>query len=289
VKTILVPSDFSANAENALQYAIRMSLITGANLVVFHCYLPPLSAITHAKTEVEREMRIKNDMDILAEQLQLQAANAYRKLGMAKVPKSTKFGVEMGSLVVEKIIEVAKTQKADLIIMGTHGASGLSNRLFGSNTSNTIAKSNIPVLAIPVNWEFEEIQSIVMATDLDDFANELDEVLQVAAVLNTRIDIVYLDYGIDPYKEKENNATRLIEKNPYKKIRFTRQNATIEKPLLVQLKNHLNEVKPQWLVMFTKEQKPWSKLLLWSKTEAMVNSCQLPILSFKKRMTTTVR
>jgi hypothetical protein len=73
-------------------------------------------------------------------------------------------------------------------------------------------------------------------------------------------------------------------KNAYGKIRLVKQKAFLEHTLLKQLRKYLDEQKPQWLVMFTKERSFWDKILLRSKTQDMVNFLQLPLLSFKKRL-----
>ncbi len=173
--------------------------------------------------------------------------------------------------------------QADLIVMGTHGASGVKNFFFGSNTSNMVAKSEVPVLAIPEKYQFEKIESIAMASDLGDFQCELGKVIPFATALNARIDILYLDFGIDPYGRKEYKVIQYVEKTSYKKIRFIKQKATIELTLLKQLRAYLDEQKPEWLIMFPGEYSFWEKLLLHSKTEKMVNSMELPLLSIRKR------
>lgn len=282
MKKILVPSDFSENSTTALAYAIELCKMTGADLVVFHCMLPPFEPALHKKTGEDKEQWIQQEMAATNQRLRKQVIEVYQKLGISVSP-SMKIGVEMNPLVVEKIMEVAARQQADLIVMGTHGASGLKKVFFGSNTSNMVSKSGVPVLAIPADCPFTKIESIAMASDLDDFHYDLDKVVSFARALNAQIDILYLDFGIDPYESKEYKAIQYVEENPYKQIRFIKQKATIEQPLLKQLRKYVDEQKPEWLVMFPREYSFWEKILLHSKTEAMTNSLTLPLLSIKKR------
>ncbi|RYF88628.1 MAG: universal stress protein, partial [Chitinophagaceae bacterium] len=134
MKKMLVPSDFSDNSLVALTYAIELSKVTGASLAVFHCLLPSSDLVFASLDELSREQQAQKELKLVSEQLRNQVSEAYRKLGMT-VPHSTQVGVEINPLVVEKIMDVALTQHADLIVMGTHGASGFRGRLFGSNTS----------------------------------------------------------------------------------------------------------------------------------------------------------
>jgi hypothetical protein len=231
------------------------------------------------------DLLIKKDIEITVQKLQTQVKNAYKELGINKVPSTTSVGAELNTFVVEKTIEVARKHHADVIVMGTHGASGLNKVFFGSNTSTMISKSDIPVLAIPENYSFKKIGTIALASDLENIEDELKRGLPFASALDARLDIVHLDYGIDPFGRKEQKVTKIIETNDYKKIRLVKQKAVLEYTLLKQLRKYLDEQKPQWLVMFTKERSFWNKILLRSKTEDMVNFLQLPLLSFKKRLT----
>ena len=282
MKKILVPFDFSENATSALEYAIQLSKITDSELAVFHCLLPPFNLGMSEKTEEERDRQVREELELASRKLQNEVHGVYKNTGIA-MPPATKIGVEVNPLVVEKIMEVAATQQADLLVMGTHGASGLKKVFFGSNTSNMVAKSSLPILAIPGSYRYKKIDSIALASDLDDVEVELEKVIPIAAALNARIDVVYLDFGLDPYERKENMAIRLVEKTAYPKIRFINQRATLEQTLLNQLRKYLDEQNPGWLVMFPGEHRFWDRFLLHSKTESMVNSLSLPLLSIRKR------
>jgi nucleotide-binding universal stress UspA family protein len=282
MKTILVPSDFSPNASSALQYAIHVAELMQARLVVFHCYQVSFTIITQAKTEEETDLLIKQDIAISTAKLQTQVKNAYQESGINEVPATTIVGVERNPFVVEKTLEVAKQHRADIIVMGTHGAAGLKKLFFGSNTSNMISRSVIPILAIPENYTFKKVNTIALASDLEDTEVELSKVVPFASAMDARLDIVHLDYGLDALGHKEQTIAKLVENNPYKKLRLIMQKATPEHTLLKQLRKYLDEQKPEWLVMFTRERSFWDKILLRSKTEDMANFLPMPLLSFKK-------
>lgn len=268
----------------ALLYAIQLSKVIQTKIVVFHCYQVSFNTITGAKSEEQMDQLIKKDIEVALQNLQIQVKNAYKELGINTVPSTTSIGIELNPLVVEKTIEVATKHHADFIVMGTHGASGLNKVFFGSNTSAMISKSDIPVLAIPENYSFQKIETIALASDLEDPEDELNRVMPFVSTIGARLDIVHLDYGLDPYNGKEQRVVKLMERNAYEKIRLVKQRAVIEHTLLNQLRKYLDEQKPQWLVMFTKERSFWDRILLRSKTEDMVNFLQLPLLSLKKRL-----
>lgn len=281
MKTIFVPSDFSENSTTALRYAIQLCNQIEGKLIVFHCLLPPIDLYSEGDTSVVTPS-VKKEVEAVNKKLQQQVAETCESLGLSKLPFPVKTGADVNPLVVEKIIEVAAAEGADLIVVGTHGASGLNRFLFGTNTTNMMEKSWLPVLAIPPGHQFRKIERIVMASDLNDFKNELKQVLFFGAALQARIDILYLDYGIDPRGEKEQRAIQHMEKIPYKNMRFIKHKATIEETLIKQLKQCLAEQHPQWLAMFPRERKFWDKVLLHSKTESILASMKFPLLSIRK-------
>lgn len=93
---------------------------------------------------------------------------------------------------------------------------------------------------------------------------------------------MHLDYGYNDKKISQTEAETIIRKSPYQFIHFLLREANLNKPLLKQLKSHIEEIKPDWLVMFTKEKSMWDKLFLGSHTEDMSQALPLPLLSFKK-------
>lgn len=282
IETIVVPSDFSKNASSAIRYAILLGKKFKAKLVVFHCSHISAYALSAAKTEEQMSQLIKEDELDKLEKLQQQVEKAYQQLGIDRVPSSTKCLVEFNPMVVENTIEVAEKYNAGLIIMGTHGATGIKKFFFGSNTSIMISKSDIPVLAIPENSKYSPIEKMSFASDLENISDELKRLFPFVEALKARLDIIYLDYGLDSSNIKRKNAEAVIKKIPYKKIELLTQKATIETSLVDQVKKYLSKNKTDCLVMFTRERSLWDRLFLGSKTEDMSTALQVPLLTFKK-------
>ncbi len=283
MKKIFVPSDFSKNATVALRYAIRLCKMMHADLVLFHCAsLPPYLLSTAAVSDENMYLLTRDDEDYKLKKLQNQARKAYKYLGFKNIPLTTKYLVRSEPLFAASIIKAAEENHADLIVAGTHGATGFSRYLFGSNTANLIAKSMTPVLTIPEKYRFEKIGKITLASDLENISQELKKVIPVAKELKSSVDILYLDYGLDIDQQLVNQAEKEIKKSDPKKIRLVIQKASIEYSLIKQIKKYLAQKDCQWLLMFTKERKLWEKLFLWSKTENLSYTIKIPLLSFKK-------
>lgn len=284
MSVIIVPTDFSPNANAALRYAIMLSRLIKNDLLIFHCSHISAYALSAAKTETEMNLLLKEDEGHKMEMLAEQVKEAYKELDINEVPSSTTCLVEYQPMVVERTIELAKEKNASLIVMGTHGATGVKKFFFGSNTSVMISRSDIPVLAIPENYKFVSLSNIIFASDLERLNTELQQLIPFAQSANANINVLYLNYGIDEGNNLVKNAEDLIKNMDYKKIILVNQKANIETSLVNQIKKYIATTSPDCLVMFTRERSLWDRLFLrGSKTEDMSSALSIPLLSFKKK------
>ncbi|RYY50444.1 MAG: universal stress protein [Chitinophagaceae bacterium] len=283
MKNIMIPTDFSQNASQALQFAINMSQQLNCGLLVYHCSYVSGLATPSDLTDVPSQVAVTEDEKAKQLRLHKQVADIYQSLGVSTIPSTTKVEVEFNPALVEAIIAYAQKENAALIITGTHGASGIEKFFFGSNTSQLIAQSPIPVLAIPQDYDGKPIRNICFSSDLENLQKELDQLLPIVQLLNASLSIVHFDYGKDPQQLLLNQANQLIQEVAYHGVSLHVEKATVELPLLKQIKNYIAIQHPDAIVMFTRERSLWDKLLLRSKTEDMSSALEIPLLSFKKR------
>jgi nucleotide-binding universal stress UspA family protein len=271
MKTILVPTDFSSNANNALRYANAFAQATNNKIVLLHAYIPVLGKYNRIPGIIaEENARVKKENQKNLENL----CNKYVKVSCDNL-------VAIGDP-IDKILNVSQKAKFDLIIMGTHGASGLRQILFGSNTSDVISKSTVPVLAIPQRYRFRKIDTIVYASDLKNTLNELKHIIPIAKQLDATIEILNLNYVYNNTDDEKQTIVKKIKSLSYKKIKFIEQKATLDHTMDEQLKKYLVKHKPQILVMFPEEKSLFYKIFISSKTEEMANQLKLPLLSIRK-------
>jgi len=138
---ILIPTDFSAVANNALSYAIDLAKKTGAQIHVLHVkHVPVMDASFPAETY----------------QIYLDEIDKAAKMGMEELEKNilktsgVKYDLQtvMG-FVHDELQHFVKRHDIDLIVMGTTGASGLQEIFIGSNAASVVSKSEVPVMVIP--------------------------------------------------------------------------------------------------------------------------------------------
>ncbi len=184
MKKIIIPTDFSQNAWNALKYAVNLANKYQSEIHLLNIYEPISSTGSFISIKDFMQEDAEKGLKITLKELQ-----AYLKPGTTIVTKAL-----LGKT-VPSICRYAKSMEADLIIMGTQGASGLKAVFFGSNTSGVMKQTDVPLLAIPGDANYRPIKSIAMAIDSEVITDEdvLEPVLQLAKTHGAKINVVHIE------------------------------------------------------------------------------------------------
>jgi nucleotide-binding universal stress UspA family protein len=130
---MLVPLDFSEPASRALEYAIRLARQLQARLTLLHViYLPPLAGADLTTQMAEIEAAARHAMDERLRRVQ-EAGIAVQSIIVHGIPW-------------QEIVDKAKDTQADLIVMSTHGRTGLQHMLLGSVAEKVVRFSPCSVL-----------------------------------------------------------------------------------------------------------------------------------------------
>lgn len=278
MKKIFVPYDFSRNAADTLVYALQLAEASGSRLTVFHALAISAKIMAAPVTKAEREKVVADEEAAKTALLKETVATAIGSSKIALPEEQVNCRVTFGPIIVETIIDGAIAEKADLIVMGTHGATGVKKFFFGSVTSATISKSDVPVLAIPEGYAFSPVKTLIYSSDLENFESELKRIIPLSKALGSTIKVLHFDYAIN----RQNQAAGILQKYAADNVELIVKKADANVPLLKQVRAFLVESKPDALVMFTQERSMWDKLFIGSKTEDMATNLQIPLLSFKK-------
>lgn len=140
MKTILVPTDFSPHSEKAVALALKLAKLAGGSIHLLHCYqLHPGGVSPYgitAPAEFDEKIRAAAAESLAAVEKQLEGE-----------------GVQVTAHVTpsypsEAVSELAEEIGADLIVMGTRGATGLQHILLGSVAERTLRTAPCPVLTV---------------------------------------------------------------------------------------------------------------------------------------------
>lgn len=185
MKKILVPIDFSAQAEYAAKIAAKIAEQTNSELHLLHMLELPVEVI---------------DPSNYGTQSNSPSTLLYMKRAQEKFEKLTKRyflrNVKVSRSVFfhetfDGIIKESKQQQADLIVMGSQGISGFEEMFVGSNTEKVVRHSDIPVLVVKNEIDNFELKNIVFASSFDDDAKEtFKKIVSFSNIFNAKIHLL---------------------------------------------------------------------------------------------------
>lgn len=159
-KTILVPTDLSAYSLSALQYAVEIAKLFQAEITVLHVCESKKPA-TKKRGGIQKKDSQNKEVKNIREELSRLLANY--SVGEQNLQIFIKHGSP-----VREIIHTSRDLPADLIVMSTHGRTGLSHVMMGSVAEKVVRYSTCPVLTIKP----EEFRELIDITE-EDIADSL--------------------------------------------------------------------------------------------------------------------
>ncbi|HIY75529.1 MAG TPA: universal stress protein [Candidatus Sphingobacterium stercorigallinarum] len=137
-KTIIVPTDFSPNAERACYYAAQIAEVTGYDMHLLHCYT--VNSVGGNGTDAPQE----KSTNLADEQIQDLRQTLLKKNPSIHITWECARG-----LIIDKLSALSNTGKFAIIIMGASGASQSKSLYWGSATVAVASKSAVPVIVVP--------------------------------------------------------------------------------------------------------------------------------------------
>ncbi|MFD1613514.1 universal stress protein [Gelatiniphilus marinus] len=191
MKTILLPTDFSKNSINAINYAVALFKdvecrfyllnVQKASSFISDDMMVVSASATIYKTLIDAAK--KSISNIISE---IEKKHSNKKHRFYSVVDYDNF--------IDAIKQVCKKNKADLVVMGTKGATGLEKIIFGSNTVRVIQRCNLPVLAVPDGCKFKSIDKIAFATLNSKLfkSSEFKPLKDIITLANSKLDVLHL-------------------------------------------------------------------------------------------------
>lgn len=141
IDTILFATDFSESSEHAFEYAYSLATTYSARLIIIHVINEPVDLRGFYVPHISFE-KLEKEIEAGAETM-LEKFCRTRLADYANYESRVVTGIPY-----EEILKVAATENAAMIVLGTHGRSGLDHLLFGSTAERVVRKANSPVLTV---------------------------------------------------------------------------------------------------------------------------------------------
>lgn len=270
---ILVPTDFSPTAERAFRFAAELASGAKGTIILFHVNETeeiPYTVLAEQNPDYQNYLEIKK----------LKKLQRLKKKVISRQMNVIVSTIVSDPPVIKNMLSFAKDNRVELIVMGTQGASPLKRAVVGSNASQIVEKSPIPVLVVPEKYEWKDPKEIVFATDYHcEDRPALSFTLSLAKVFNAEVTVLHVNTSVNEVKEKShcfsNYAYFLQRTFNDSQIRFKELKSSNIKESL----EHLGDTIPfDLMVMVRRNKKFLEKLFLKSFTKNMACTTRLPLL-----------
>lgn len=277
MKKILVPIDFSEHSEYALEVAAQLAKKHDAEIVALH--MMGLSQAVITKDDSNEVMEAMFYMK-LAEK-RFQEFLDRDELEGLKVHTTVQNYKEF-----QEINGVAKEFGCDLIVMGSHGSSGIHEMFVGSNTEKVVRHSDIPVMVIKHRDSSIELNTIVFASNFDkELLKAFVNARKLARSLGAKLQLIYVNTPGDGFRSTQEMNNKILQflleakaDDEYNVTDVAMYNAyTIEEGVF-EYSNHINA---DAIAMPTHGRKGLAHFFAGSISEDLVNHSDLPVLTFK--------
>lgn len=272
MKTILIPTDFSPSANNALRVA---SLIAKQAKAEIHLLHSVKTDIDWAHLPIDKRSLYPETLANIERAEQLLEKESWKP-----VLKGLKIHTHLVTgNTYEQILHFAnKKIKADLVVMGSHGPDEPSELFIGSNAQKTMRMAQCPVLTVKKSFKGKTFKKILFASDFaENVSPSFEKILDLAKAVNAKIEIVFINTPAD-FKD-DNTINQIMDKfiARYPGVKFTKavynhqmpdrgilNYSLVSKPDMISLVTHGNRHIPHYLL---------------GVTETLVYHSNFPVLS----------
>lgn len=277
MKKILVPTDFSPIASKALDFAIQTAKLLQLEVHLIHAF----NVVDNVYIDY---------MGVNWEFTQFQLDDMYERLYQLKIDIEKREGILVNTAVYkntvkEGIIEAVTDNHIDLIVMGTLGASGIKEKLWGTQTGHVIGKTTVPLIVIPEDYNWKKPEKFLLLTN--HFESDpviLDFLFQLAELFQAQVHIAVFTDKDDIAITILEHGRRTFQYEYMLKQRYKNARLAVTHLFGTEFENTLqtyimdNEI--DMLAMITHKRKFWARIFHPSMTKKMSYHTKIPLLTF---------
>ncbi|MDB0601230.1 universal stress protein [Tenacibaculum maritimum] len=276
MKKIIVPVDFSKHSEYALKAAALLAKKNNSEVYVLHMLdLHEVSMNDSGSFQQEKaafflKLAEKKFKDFLKKDF-------LKEIHITPIIKHFK--------VFSEINEIADKEDADLIIMGSHGVSGMKEFFIGSNTEKVVRHAKIPVLIVKKEYANLSFDDVVFASDFSERSvASYKKALKILKGLESKMHLLYVNTPNENFKndlEMEQMAAHFLNKTEGNLERLDEVNYVCDYSVEKGVLNFANSIGANLIAVSTHGRKGLSHIFRGSVSEDLANHSSLPIITFK--------
>lgn len=273
MQRILVPTDFSKAADNALNVAKFIAKKTNAIIHLANFYSIPVADYSYPEINMPDE--ILSQVRVAAES-EIDALITLLKSENIAVESTIRMG-----FATDEIVALANEIQPDLLVVGTTGATGIVNKVIGSNAAHVMRNTIYPIMLVPQDCNCNGISNVVYLDELkEDDTPVLDKLFKLSDELDIEnIKLLNVNTGFFFQAVDEKLMTKLDDAFGLNKIQLETVTAADVKSGIDQyLEKHLVDL----VVMSTHKKTLLERIFTKSNTEKMALYSKIPVLIYHK-------
>jgi len=278
---ILFPTDFSEAADHAFIYALNVADKIGGEITTVHVYDVPHVRAAHLRHTMRKVYdsialeQFENYKDHIPHLREIASNNNMQHIRVNHAMEEiSKHGI------VQTIVNAGRKAKADFIIMGTTGASGLKEVFLGSVAAEVLENATAPVLAIPLKAKFDgHINKIAFATlYVEGDKGALKSTLKFAKKVGAKVMCVHVDTShTEPYSKRMEDFIEEFKDSDNLEWEVV-DNTSVEEGLV----DFVDDNDIDILAMYIKKRNFIEELFTYSLTKKMANHLAVPVFGLHR-------
>jgi nucleotide-binding universal stress UspA family protein len=276
VKNILVPTDFSPTGSLAIDHAVFMARLFKAHLFLLHAI--EISETTYRIYNPAVPVPVPKEIEIIVRKMLEEQAEMLRKHYSVKVTTICTHGKT-----ASEIQEAVKENKVDLVVMGTHGASGFNEYFAGSNADKVVTVCPCPVITVQTQVKKLGFANILLPVDNSTHSRQkVNAAITLAKKYASKIHILGLFRPEDATDEKKFGVKIESVEKLVKKAGLSCSTKILkEDNLALAALKYAKKIKADLLVVMTGHESNLSGMYLGPFAKQIVNHSRVPVMSIK--------
>jgi nucleotide-binding universal stress UspA family protein len=278
IKKIIVPTDFSDITKNALKYSVRVARVFGAEVHVLHVVESYEHNVMGETKEVSQEI-LKKGLESKMEDFTKEIKTNIR----------IKWHIKRGKIYKE-IDELAEEIGAHMIVMGTHGSSGLTGvgkLILGTNAYKTVNYAPCPVMTMTNTKHSLDFENILLPLDVTKTTQQkVDFAIKWGKAFNSTIHLLSVTTFSDEYMHDLADLDGRLKKIA-KKVKSTGLKCKIctsrSEQIVSAVNTYAEKNKIDLTIIMTRQEKKWNEYLVGSRARRLVITSKAPVLSLQPR------
>jgi nucleotide-binding universal stress UspA family protein len=277
MRKILVPTDFSDNAMNALRYACELFKYDISKFFIMHAYQDEI----YANNSLMTREGLEEATNIVSSKSKTQLEDILKQIhDLSPNPRHNYSIVSSNSMLLDETDKIADDENIDIIVMGTHGKANDKKLTFGSHTLQVLRYVSCPVLAIPENYEYKQPKHILFPTNylIPYKRRELKLLCEMVSPYGAEIDMLYISKSNTLSLRQEDNQNFIKEELCKNKVNFITLNA---KNITKTIYKYLKENTIDMLVMVNTRHSFLENILFQTTIDKVSLNVGIPFLALQ--------